>query len=191
MAFTTFDIAALLLIFVCIVISAMRGLMGEIIAFIGWLVALVAARFFAVPVSDVVFASMNPRPMAVVCAFVLVYIAARIGVVLLHQIVDLVVKKTKLTSINRLLGALLGAAKGMLVVSLIVLACSFSDLPKDPEWQNAETAPFFQDIALLEKDYLPDFLSNQVHFPNSAEVQAASDVAQPAPVKPKTQILKP
>ena len=160
MAFTTFDIAALLLIFVCIVISAMRGLLGEVIAFIGWLVALVAARFFAVPVSDVVFASMNPRPMAVVCAFVLVYIAARIGVVLLHQIVDLVVKKTKLTSINRLLGALLGAAKGMLVVSLIVLACSFSDLPKDPEWQNAQTAPFFQDIALLEKDYLPDFLSN-------------------------------
>lgn len=189
MALTTFDLAALLLIFACVVISALRGLMGEVIAFMGWLVALVLARIFAVPVSDVVFASMNPRPMAVVCAFVLVYVIARIAVILLHQLLDLIVKKAKLSRINRLLGALLGATKGVLVVSLVVLACSFSDLPKNEEWRNAVTAPFFEDLALLEKDYLPDFLAQQVVFPAHDDVQVAPK-SPTATSAPQPQILK-
>ena len=108
MIFTTFDIAALLTVLVCLAISAMRGLMGEVVSFVGWIVALILARALAVPVSDIVFTSMNPRPMAVVCAFVLVYIVARIGIVLLHQVLDLVVKKVKLSGVNRMLGGILG-----------------------------------------------------------------------------------
>ena len=126
MIFTTFDIAALLTVLVCLAISAMRGLMGEVVSFAGWIVALILARALAVPVSDIVFTSMNPRPMAVVCAFVLVYIVARIGIVLLHQVLDLVVKKVKLSGVNRMLGGILGTIKGVLVVGLVVLACSLS-----------------------------------------------------------------
>lgn len=173
MIFTTFDIAALLTVLVCLSISAMRGLMGEVVSFVGWIVALILARALAVPVSDVVFTSMNPRPMAVVCAFVLVYIGARIGIVLLHQVLDLVVKKVKLSGINRMLGGILGTIKGVLVVGLVVLACSFSNLPQDPEWRNAATAPFFEHIALMEKDYLPDFLADQVQLPTKGNMQAA------------------
>lgn len=192
MIFTTFDIAALLTVLVCLAISAMRGLMGEVVSFVGWIVALILARALAVPVSDVVFTSMNPRPMAVVCAFVLVYIIARIAIVLLHQVLDLVVKKVKLSGVNRMLGGILGTIKGVLVVGLVVLACSFSNLPQDPEWRNAVTAPFFEHIALMEKDYLPDFLANQVQLPSKGNMQAALEAAgasEPAPAK--IQSLKP
>lgn len=192
MIFTTFDIAALLTVLVCLSISAMRGLMGEVVSFVGWIVALILARALAVPVSDVVFTSMNPRPMAVVCAFVLVYIIARIAIVLLHQVLDLVVKKVKLSGVNRMLGGILGTIKGVLVVGLVVLACSFSNLPQDPEWRNAVTAPFFEHIALMEKDYLPDFLANQVQLPSKGNMQAALEAAgasEPAPAK--IQSLKP
>lgn len=192
MIFTTFDIAALLTVLVCLAISAMRGLMGEVVSFAGWIVALILARALAVPVSDIVFTSMNPRPMAVVCAFVLVYIIARIGIVLLHQVLDLVVKKVKLSGVNRMLGGILGTIKGVLVVGLVVLACSFSNLPQDPEWRNAATVPFFEHIALMEKDYLPDFLANQVQLPSKGNMQAALEAAgasEPAPAK--IQSLKP
>ena len=192
MIFTTFDIAALLTVLVCLAISAMRGLMGEVVSFVGWIVALILARALAVPVSDVVFTSMNPRPMAVVCAFVLVYIAARIGIVLLHQVLDLVVKKVKLSGVNRMLGGILGTIKGVLVVGLVVLACSFSNLPQDPEWRNAATAPFFEHIALMEKDYLPDFLANQVQLPSKGNMQAALEAAGASePASAKIQSLKP
>lgn len=192
MIFTTFDIAALLTVLVCLTISAMRGLMGEVVSFAGWIVALILARALAVPVSDIVFTSMNPRPMAVVCAFVLVYIVARIGIVLLHQVLDLVVKKVKLSGVNRMLGGILGTIKGVLVVGLVVLACSFSNLPQDLEWRNAATAPFFEHIALMEKDYLPDFLANQVQLPSKGNMQAALEAAGASePASAKIQSLKP
>ena len=43
---TTFDLFAFGTILFCIVLSAMRGLMGEVFSFVGWLVALAIARFF-------------------------------------------------------------------------------------------------------------------------------------------------
>lgn len=183
---TTFDFLALGTVFVCIIISAMRGLVAELISFGGWIVALIAARLFAVPVSDVVFVSMQPRPMAVVCAFVLVYVVARVATVFAQYLIDFVVKKSKLSSLNRLLGALLGAAKGVLVVSFVVLACMFSSLPQEPEWQDAYSSAFFEETARMGAPYLPDFLADQLLF-EQLETAESSDSTAPSSPQPKTE----
>lgn len=176
--FTLFDFLAFGIIFVCLTLSAMRGLVAEVVSFGAWIAALVAARLFAVPVSDVVFANMQPRPMAVVCAFVLIYVLARLATLFIQYALDFVIKTAKLSSLNRLLGALLGAAKGIVVVSIVVLACSFSSLPQDPEWQNAYTSPFFEELAMLAVPYLPEFLAEQITFDHPS---AASGEATPTP----------
>lgn len=161
---TTFDFAAFGVIFACIVISALRGLMGEVIAFSGWLIALFSARAFAEEVSQSVFASMHPREMAVVSAFALIYISVRVVLALFSQLVGAVIKKDRLSSVNRLLGGLLGAVKGFVIVSIAVLLCAFSDLPDSPDWQESFSASFFESSALWCKPYLPEFLAKQVAF---------------------------
>ena len=164
---TTFDLLAFGTILFCIGLSAMRGLMGEVFSFVGWLVALVIARFAAVDVSNVVFSSMQPRELAVVCAFVATYFAARLALAFTHQVFDLVIKKAHLSTLNRLGGAVLGSLKGVLVVSIAVLLCAFSDLPKSSEWRDSVSAPFFESIALMGTPYLPEFLAKQVNFDHS------------------------
>lgn len=173
---TTFDLLALGLIAVCVAASAMRGLVGELWNFAGYILSLVLARVLAVPVSETVFPLMSPRPLAVVCAFVLVFVAARVAQHFLHYVFDHIIKTVKLSMVNRILGGCLGALKGVLFVSIIVLACSFSDMPKSPEWRNALTAPFFEQIAALGVPYLPDFLAEQVYFPSRQ-----ADVSTPSP----------
>lgn len=164
---TTFDLLAFGTILFCIVLSAMRGLMGEVFSFVGWLVALAIARLAAVDVSNVVFSSMQPRELAVVCAFVATYFAARLMLAFTHQVFDLVIKKAHLSTLNRLGGAVLGSLKGVLVVSIAVLLCAFSDLPKSNEWRDSASAPFFESIALMGTPYLPEFLAKQVNFDHS------------------------
>ena len=164
---TTFDLFAFGTILFCIVLSAMRGLMGEVFSFVGWLVALAIARFAAVDVSNFMFSSMQPRELAVVCAFVATYFAARLMLTFTHQVFDLVIKKAHLSTLNRLGGAVLGSLKGVLVVSIAVLLCAFSDLPKSSEWRDAISAPFFENIALMGTPYLPEFLAKQVKFDHS------------------------
>lgn len=159
-----FDILAISVIFISIIVSMMRGLVGEIFSLIGWIIALFVARLFAVPISEVFFSSMNPRPLAVICAFILIYIVTRLGIALIQQLTNALFKQTCLSSINCLLGGILGAIKGILIVSLVVLACSLSDLPRSEDWQQSISAPFFESIALMEKDYLPDFFAQQVQF---------------------------
>ena len=164
---TTFDLFAFGTILFCIVLSAMRGLMGEVFSFVGWLVALAIARFLAVDVSNFMFSSMQPRELAVVCAFVATYFAARLMLAFTHQVFDLVIKKAHLSTLNRIGGAALGSLKGVLVVSITVLLCAFSDLPKSSEWRDSISAPFFESIALMGTPYLPEFLAKQVKFDHS------------------------
>lgn len=176
--FTAFDFLALITLLVCTAMSAMRGLVAGLIALGGWIVALILARMLAVPVSDVVFSAMQPRPLAVVCAFVLVYILVRIGTVFLQYLLDMIVKTAQLSTLNRLLGGLLGAFKGVLVVSFVVLACMFSDLPQEAAWQQSFSAPFFEEIARLAIPYLPDFLAEQLLM---ADPQGQGGSAAPLP----------
>ena len=175
---TTFDLFAFGTILFCIVLSAMRGLMGEVFSFVGWLVALAIARFLAVDVSNFMFSSMQPRELAVVCAFVATYVAARLALAFTHQVFDLVIKKAHLSTLNRIGGAALGSLKGVLVVSITVLLCAFSDLPKSSEWRDAVSAPFFESIALMGTPYLPEFLAKQVNFDHT-------DTALPLGALPK------
>lgn len=167
---TTFDFLAIGTIFACLLLSAIRGLVRELLDFFGWIVALLLARNFATSAADTFMPTMTPRELAVVCGFVLVYIACRIAIMLLNHILDFTLDKTKLTSINRVLGALVGGMKGILFVSIAVLVCSFSSLPDSEEWKHAMSAPFFEQIASYAVPYLPDFLQNQVVLPHSGSL---------------------
>lgn len=164
-AFTLFDMLALGTIVASIAISAMRGLIAELIAFGGWLVALIFARALCVSVADSAFPNMQPREMAVVFSFVLVFVVMRILLHLLDYVLEYFIKFGKLTYLNRALGGIVGLLKGLLFVSLSVLICAFTSLPYKENWQTAKTSRFFERMAGLFVPSLPQFLGEQVVFP--------------------------
>ncbi len=164
MEITAFDWAALGVIAASMILSAMRGLVGEIVAFTGWIVALLVARVFAVGVADGLLPQMQPRSLAVVCGFVSVYVVARITLALLSRLLEGVLKTAHLSGVNRFLGALLGAIKGVLVMAIAVFLLSFSELPKTQAWRDALSAPFFEQLVLAAKQYLPSFIAEQTAF---------------------------
>ncbi|XXQ68492.1 CvpA family protein [Neisseriaceae bacterium B1] len=166
MMLTTFDFLAIGTVFACLILSAMRGLVRELLDFFGWIGALIMARMFAVSAADTFLPTMTPRELAVVCGFVLVYVVVRIALVLVNHVLDFTLTKTKLTSVNRVLGALVGGVKGVFFVAIAVLVCSFSSLPESDDWKNAVSAPFFEQLASYGIDYLPDFLQDQVVLPS-------------------------
>lgn len=163
--FTVFDLFSLGTILLCMVISATRGMVSELFDFGGWIISLILARMLATSVAASVFPSMQPRAMAVVCSFVLVFVVARLLQSLLRFALNSAINKAKLTSLNRMMGGLLGTLKGILFVGIAVFACSFSNLPRTPEWQDAATAEFFETLVKASAPYLPEILADQVHFP--------------------------
>lgn len=165
MGLNTFDIIVLAVMVGCIWLSTSRGMIAELFDFFGWIISLVLARAFSPVTAKIVFPTMQPESMGVLCAFVLIFVLTRILQNLLQYALNHFVKVSQLTTINRLLGGALGALKGLLFINLGVLACAFSDLPKSPDWQQARTSRFFERLVELEKGFLPEFMRNQVNFP--------------------------
>lgn len=185
-AFTLFDMLALGTIVASVAISAMRGLMAELIAFGGWLIALIVARASCVWVAESAFPNMEPHEMAVVISFVLVFIGMRIVLHLLNYALDYFIKVAHLTYVNRAFGGLVGLLKGMLFVSLTVLVLAFTSVPQKESWQIAKTSRFFEGAAKLFIPLLPDFLGEQVVFP----VRLSDALNEPANATPASGSLK-
>ncbi|MDF7676302.1 CvpA family protein [Neisseriaceae bacterium ESL0693] len=158
---TLFDLLALGVIAVCVIISMMRGLVAEVASLLCWVAAFILGRLFANDVADVVFRTMQPRALAVGLSFMLIFIAAWIGQRLLRSLVTSVLSAIGLGGINRALGACFGLIKGTLIVTLVVLVCSFTDLPQTQPWRESQSAVWFENLARLALPYLPSFVATQ------------------------------
>ena len=164
-AFTLFDVLALCSVIACIASAAMRGVMAEVLAFGGWLLSLTVARSLCNIIAEKAFSNLQPHEMAVVISFVLIFVSMRILLHFLHYCLDYFIKIANLSRLNRVFGGLIGLLKGLLIVSLTVLVCSFTTLPESESWQIAKTSKFFERMAKLLAPTLPDFLREQVIFP--------------------------
>ena len=101
-----------------------------------------------------------------VAAFIGVFLLARLLFRLLQALLTSSAGAAGLGGANRLLGGVFGAVKGVLAVTLAVLACAFTDLPKSDEWQNAYSSPFFEGAASVAVPYLPEYLAKKVSYPS-------------------------
>lgn len=167
---TLFDILALGLIGVSAVVSMMRGVVAEVASLITWVMAFVVAKMFAAPFANLALSGIQPPGLAVVVAFVLLFAAAWLAQYFLRALFTSAVAALGLGGVNRLLGGVFGAIKGVVLVTLAVLVCAFTDLPKSPQWQHAQTAFVFEQLAQQTAPYLPPFVAERVHYPVCAKL---------------------
>ena len=123
---TLFDIFALCAIGLSVVLAMMRGLVGEVLSLVSWVLSLIAAKMAAQPLAETVFSFIRPSVLAAVAGFIAAFA----------------------------------------VVTLAVLVCAFTDLPKSDEWQNAYSSLFFEGAASVAVPYLPEYLAKKVSYPS-------------------------
>ena len=160
-----FDMLALGVVFICIELSMMRGVIAELLGLLTWIVALLVAKIFAVSFAQFALTSIQPEAFAVVVGFVLLFVAAWLAQYFLRSLLTNAVSAVGLGSINRLFGGLFGAAKGIIIVTIAVLVCAFTDLPKTDGWRTALSAPYFEALAIVAVPYLPPVMADQIKYP--------------------------
>ena len=150
---TLFDIFALCAIGLSVILAMMRGLVGEVLSLVSWVLSLIAAK-------------MAAQALAAVAGFIAGFAAALLLLFFLRSLLTGVIKAIGLGGVNRFLGAVFGLLRGFAVVTLAVLVCAFTDLPKSDEWQNAYSSPFFEGAASVAVPYLPEYLAKKVSYPS-------------------------
>lgn len=161
---TAFDYILLVLLIGSTLLSMTRGLVREIISLASWIVAF----YVAINYSDVLARwlphAISGEALRMIVAFIVLFIGTRIVMMFLAKLVSLVLRASGLTFMDRLLGALFGLAKGVLIALVLVLVCGLTRIPQQPFWRNAMFSPAAESVARSVMPYLPGYFVEHIHY---------------------------
>ena len=165
---TVFDFVVIGVVLLSLVIGAWRGVVSEILALLAWVVAFLAARTWATPAGGWLATgladSLAEPLLQQVAGFVAIFVAVLILFALARWMVSLLLRAVGLAPLDRVLGALFGIARGVLVVWVGVLLAGLTALPQQPWWRQAVLAPPLETAVLAAKPWLPPELAKRIRY---------------------------
>ncbi|MDQ6435118.1 CvpA family protein [Mesorhizobium sp. LHD-90] len=128
-------------------LAMVRGFSREVLSIVSWLVAAAAAYFFYKPVLPYVQPYIDNEQFAMAAAAGIVFVVALIIVSLITmKIADLIVD-SRIGALDRTLGFVYGAARGVLVVAVALLLFNWLvGSQKPPAVANAKSLPMLESI---------------------------------------------
>ena len=159
-----FDLAIVAVVGLSALFAFVRGIIREMIALATWVVGFIAAIAYAGPVSGI-FNWVNVSPVArQAIAFGLILVVVMIVGAILARSLASVVRAIGLGFMDRILGAIFGVARGLIVVVIFALVAGVTPLPKQDWWQNSLLGQPLADAALSLKPYLPKAWADRLDF---------------------------
>src|SRR5271154_5213395 len=113
---TWLDYAVIGVFAASLAVGAWRGLVREVVSILGWVIAFLAANLFAGPLGAAMPQAIPTPELRVAAAFVAVFACSLIVTSLVGLLLAKIVNAAGLGGLDRLLGALFGAARGALIV---------------------------------------------------------------------------
>ncbi len=148
------DYSIIGIILISAVIGLFRGFIKESFSLAIWTVAIWIGLTFSRSFS--VFIDFIKSPSArIIVAFVILFIITLILGALISYLLGELVKKTGLSGSDRFAGMIFGIARGLIVVSIIVMLAGLTPLPEDPWWKESVLIPPFQSLAVWLRDLMP------------------------------------
>ena len=157
------DIVLLVILALSVLIGLWRGLTFEVLALLGWVVAYVAAQWFAplllpwVPIGAP--GSALNHGAALVATFLIALVLWGIAT----RLVSLLVKSTPLNAFDRVLGAGFGLLRGVVVLLVIATVVSLTPWARSPAWQSSQGAAWLNATLQAIAPVLPSDLAR--HLP--------------------------
>lgn len=144
---TEFDYALLAIIGISTLMSLTKGLIKEAMSLATWIAAFFGARLLA-PKAEPILASAIVDPMYLkIASMALVFIAILILGSVVRWTMAALVKATGLTWTDRLLGMVFGAARGALLVTVVVALVNLSPFRTDAWFAESQVVPKFIEVA--------------------------------------------
>lgn len=134
------DLAFLGVIAVSVLIGIIRGFVREVISVAVWVTAFWVALRYGPQLSDHLAPWLASSMLRLVAAFAGLFILTLLVGALVGYVARALVGRTGLSGTDRLLGVVFGAARGLLLVGVIVLGAGLTAVPREPWWQESVIA---------------------------------------------------
>lgn len=160
------DLVILAVIMLSAVISFTRGFYREAMSLGTWLLAitvtlLYTSRFSVLLPIDTV---QSPQARATISAASL-FVGSLIMGGVINWVFERVMARSKIGALDRAIGVGFGIIRGVIIVSLLVLAANLvPELKQEVWWRNSAALPQFQKIAQSMHAKLPDGIAQHFDF---------------------------
>jgi membrane protein required for colicin V production len=148
----------------------------------GWVIAFILAHSFAANLAAY-FADWAVEPvLRLVAAWVVIFLVVLLGVALVSSLVTGMVKKLGLGGLDRGLGAVIGVARGALVLLVLTLGLGLTKIPQSALWKDAALTPWLEVAALYSRSLLPDSVAGRIQYRPSGAVPSTTPLSEPKKV---------
>lgn len=161
---TVFDYMVLGVVGVSLLVGGWRGVIGEVLALAAWVVAFLVAQGWAVPAGNLIAPGVAEPLWRQVTGFVVLFVVVLILFALGRWLAARLLKAAGLRPLDRVLGAVFGIVRGVLIVWILVLLAGLTTLPQQGWWRQAWLAPPFETAALMAKPWLPPDLAKRIRY---------------------------
>ena len=149
------DLVIIGIIVLSALISLIRGFVKESISLVTWVVAgLLALRYYG-PMADLLEPFINSVTLRQWIGGGILFVATLIVGAIVNFIVSQLVSKTGLSGTDKTLGIIFGGARGVLIVTMVVLLAGLTPMPEASWWQDSVMIEFFQQLAAWVRGVIP------------------------------------
>ncbi len=175
---STVDLVLLGLVVLSLVIGLWRGFVKEVFALVVWVVAFGAAFLFSGNFTALLEPYVTVPSARQGLAFLGVFLVVLFIGGLLTWAVGKLVEKTGLSGTDRLLGAVFGVARGLVLVLGLILAAGFTPVPADPWWGESRVIQSLLPLAEWAGGFLPESVLEHLELHPVEEAAPAEEPAE-------------
>ena len=161
---TVFDYIVIAVVAASVLLGIWRGVVGEIIALVAWVLAFFAARWWGDEVANSVLNAIRDPALRLVAAWVLIFIVVLMLMALLRLAIRGLLKALGLSPTDRLLGMIFGVARGLVIVLALVVVGSMTMAAQQNWWVEAYFSAPLETAVMAGKPWLPEEIAKRIRF---------------------------
>ncbi len=155
------DLIIIAIIVISALISLVRGFVKESISLASWVVAgFIALRYFAA-LADVLEPYIESPTIRSGTGFAILFVCGLIVGAIINFMASQLVSKTGLSGTDKSLGVVFGAARGIIIVIMLVLLAGLTPMPSESWWKDSTMVEYFASMASWIKDIMPDDVASR------------------------------
>jgi len=157
MPITILDAAVLALVLLSAVLAMVRGFSREVLSIASWVIAGIAALYLHTAVMPLIANYVDSELISqIVAAAAVFFIVLIIATFITMKLADAVVD-SRVGPLDRSLGFLFGAARGIIVCAVAIWFLDFFASNREISWiDNAKSKPFLESVANSIVNTLPE-----------------------------------
>jgi membrane protein required for colicin V production len=156
------DAVMLGLLVLSTLVGIVRGLVSEVMSLLGWFVAYVVARMFAADIAPLLPVGQPGSQVNFGAGFAAVFVGTLIFWAICSWLVRMLLRASPLSGIDRLLGAVFGLVRGLVLLLAVAIVANLTPLAKSASWHDSVGAHWLDSALAGLRPWLPPQLSERL-----------------------------